>query len=292
MHDQGPVDQAPVRWFTALVDSRGRRLKVSIRVVDTAPMKLPVLLALLVLGAAAAAGAGARVACPAPPSPRTDVGHGYELDLEQSLYGDVTDTQGRRYDVPGVNENTTLSDAPTPHLVQQLLIDPGARNSYVVNLKSTAEYPPVLTFSRSSVKGANEEFLPDDRAAWFIPYSLKGAKVTFAFATGQPVADVRLCVAGNAIPPTGFVSGAQANDQAYPRINVAVETAGAGLARVTLRATDTGSGVAGVWWIRGVGGPRHVSRYTGPFVVRRSAGVIVWAMDRAGNLSQGPWSTR
>ena len=187
------------------------------------------------------------------------------------MTGDVTDAHGRRYDVPGVNENTTLSDAPTPHLVQQLLIDPGARNSYIVHLKSTGESPALLTFSRSSAKGPNEEFLPDDRAAWFLPSSLRGSNITLAFATGQPIAEVRLCVAGSAIPPTGLVSGVHASDDASPGSELPLRPAGEGLARVTVRVTDVGSGVAGVWWMRAVGGPRHVSRYSRPFVVPRSA---------------------
>lgn len=256
-------------------------------------MRAAAILAVLVLAAAAAVGVqgSARVACPPPVASHVDPGHGYIFDVIGAI-GHVTDTQGRLFDVPGVNENTTLSDPPISDLIQQLVIDEEANDSYVVLLKGKNEFPAQFTLSRDRFQGPDSELLPDDVASWFVPRSLKGATISLAFATGQPVANVRLCVNGRAITPTSTVSGPKAKDQDAPRVYPTVVPAGVGKVRITLRATDSVSGVAGMWTVVNAGRPRELLPYSGPFVVRRGPQVIVWAVDRAGNMTTPGIATR
>ena len=257
-------------------------------------MRAAATLAVLVLAAtAAAAGAhgAARVACPPSVASHVDPRHSYELDVI-GAYGRVTDTHGRLFDVPGVNENTTLSDPPMFGDLQQLVIDEQANDSYVVVLKGTNEFPAQFTLSRDRAQGPSDEYLADDVASWFVPHSLKGATISLAFATGQPVASVRLCVNGQAIIPTSTVSGPKAKDQDAPRVYPKVVPEGTGQVRITLRATDTVSGVAGMWTVVNAGRSRRLVPYSGPFVVRRGPQVIVWAVDRAGNMTTPAIATR
>jgi hypothetical protein len=251
------------------------------------------ILAVLMLAVAAAVGAqgSARDACPSPVASHVDPGHGYRFNAIGAV-GHVTDTQGRLFDIPGVNENTTLSDPPIFGRMQELVIDQRANDSYVVLLRGTDEFPEQFTFSRDHFQGPVGEFLPDDVASWFVPRSLKGATISLAFATGQPVANVRLCVNGRAITPTSTVSGPKAKDQDAPRVYPTVVPAGVGKVRITLRATDSVSGVAGMWTVVNAGRPRELLPYSGPFVVRRGPQVIVWAVDRAGNMATPAIATR
>jgi hypothetical protein len=238
--------------------------------------------AALVLGAVAAAGAhgSARIACPAPAQARRDPGHGFELHVD-GAGGTVSDTSGRSgYDIPGVNIEHFFG---APGESQQLNIEPDHKNSFVVTMVATDYWPLTVKLSRRFYRHGDGTFVPSDVALWFFPSDLLGSRIKIAFATGQSVGSVRVCVNGNPVAPTSTASGAVSMDDAPPILSSTAVAAGAGHVRVTIHARDSGSGLAGVWWGVNSKRIRRALPYNTPVTVARGAPVVVWALDRAGN---------
>jgi hypothetical protein len=213
---------------------------------------------------AATGRAAVRAACPGPPPATADAAHGFELDV-QNAAGYVVDTSGRfQALVPGVHVDRFSGAAGA---LQQLTIDPGETNAYVVWMKGQAAWPARLVLSRRMGEAA------DAAATWFLPRPLRGTQLQLAFASGEPLVETRLCVAGALVAPVAVVAGAAAADTQPPALSATV----AGR-RVTVQASDGGAGLAGIW----VAAPT-ARRYAGPFVVAPRTRVRAWALDRAGN---------
>lgn len=208
--------------------------------------------------------AAVRGVCPGPPPAKSDAAHGFELDV-QNADGYVVDTTGRfQALIPGVHVDGFSGGA---NALQQLTIDAGEKNQYVVWLKGKAAWPARFVLSTRTAAGA------DSAATWFVPRPLAGLQLRLAFASGEPVGATRLCIDGSPVAPVAVVSGASAADAQPPELTATVVRR-----RVTLHANDAGAGLAGVWIAAPV-----ARRYTGPLAVARGTKVRAWALDRAGN---------
>jgi hypothetical protein len=251
-------------------------------------MRVTAACAALVLAAFAAAGAhgSSRAGCPAPAAARPDL-NAFELTADGAR-GYVSDTQGRvGIQVPGVNDELFRTDTPS-NWIASLLIDAPHTNSYIVRMVAKDSFPLAFTLSRAKPT----DFVKDDSASWFIARNLKGAHISIAFASGQRLDTVRLCVNGMPMAPTGTAKGAAAADQDPPKATSSAVPAGAGQVRVTLRARDARSGVAGIWYLVNRGGVSHANLYRAPVVVARGAPLIFWAVDNAGNSGSSDAQTR
>jgi hypothetical protein len=218
----------------------------------------------LAASVAATTHAAVRAACPGPPPARVDAAHGFELDV-QNAAGYVVDATGRfQALIPGVHVDRFSGAAGA---LQQLTIDPGETNGYIVWMKAGRGWPARFVLTRRTTGGA------DAAATWFVPRPLGSTQLQLAFASGEPLARVRLCAGGALVPPVAVATGAAAGDTEPPTLAVTVVRR-----RVTLQASDAGAGVAGVW----VAGTA-ARRYAGPFTVARGTKGRAWALDRAGN---------
>ncbi|HXK13043.1 MAG TPA: hypothetical protein VNH45_00760 [Gaiellaceae bacterium] len=247
-------------------------------------MRASAVCAALVLAAFAAAGAHARsrAGCPAPAPARSDPEHGYELDVFGAT-GYVADTKGRiGNDIPGANADSFLIDF-RPNDMNQLGIAAGT-NSYIVHTVANKNWPVTFVLSHR-FDGPTGEYLASDAASWFLPRELNGARISMAFASGEQLADIRLCVNGNSLRATSIVRGIQAIDEDPPIVSSSVASAGSGRRRVTLRARDARSGLAGIWYLVYARGVQRAIRYRAPLVVPRGTVVIYWAVDRVGNTT-------
>jgi hypothetical protein len=153
-------------------------------------------------------------------------------------------------------------------------------------------FPVTIALSRRSFTGPNQEWLPNNVAWWFIARNRADTRMSIAFASGRSVEGSVLCANGRPMRPTATASGAQASEENEPIVTSTVVPAGPGRVRVTLRARDVGSGMAGLWWVRNRSPLTHADVYRGPVTVTRGVPVDYWAMDRAGNESSGEVKTR
>jgi hypothetical protein len=235
--------------------------------------------------AARAHGEAQHGSCSSPDSSQRDASGYYDVSIYGANGIGATDRNGRgTFSLPSVDDNVSDLDNPDPSVVQELLVDPPADDTYAVELEARKTFPVQLSVARQ-VNRPDGRFVDTQIASWFLPAALPTGTQRLWFATGRSVATAVLCLDGRSLQPTSVVLGAAARDDAGPRISAAVSHPEAGKARVTVHAIDAGSGVAGIWFTRRGGPAGRLSVYTGPVDVRRGDWVVAYAVDRAGNMS-------
>jgi hypothetical protein len=248
------------------------------------------------VSATAALGGARSVACQTRPAKTFSardthslefLGHGFTLDsFADARHHSLKVTGPDRYVgqvPPGWNENSVINGGPVG---TDLVFDPGHPNAYAAGGHTGGGFPTELMIRRYT-----SGIQLDGIAAWVV-MNEPPSNFTLAYANGQSLSSLRLCLDRGrngsidaAFAPTGFVEGPAANDTMPPRISVRLLATTSDTATAEIVATDSGSPAAsgvGAIWVEN--GPDR-SRYTTPIRVRRDAKLIVWAMDRAGNLA-------
>jgi hypothetical protein len=199
-------------------------------------------------------------------------GHGFTLDSFGDARGHVMtilgDDSWSGMPPPGLNENTVVNGG---QVGTDVLFDPGHPNSYVARGHTTEPFVEI------TVKRYSPSIDVDGIAVWWL-WLQPTSNFAVAFANGQQLSSLRLCLGNAALPPTGVVQGAAASNLIPPRV-----TANLAGGRVVLTATPSKSGLAGIWW--SVEGTTLGGRYTQPLALPRTATIDVCAVDRAGNYS-------
>jgi hypothetical protein len=179
--------------------------------------------------------------------------------------------------------NDTSNDSST-----EIIFDPGHQNAYAASGHFGPRFPTEFTIRRYTAG-----IQVDGVANWLVMQE-PVSNFTLAYANGQSLSSMRLCldVGRNgsidaALPPTGWIDRlSSVNDETPPRVSAHVLAADSTYATIEIDATDSGkaaSGMAAIGWT--IDGSTGGGYYTAPIRVPRDAKVVVWAMDRAGNLS-------
>lgn len=219
--------------------------------------------------------------------------HPITLDTFADAKGHVLRAEPGGYAVgqapPGWDPDSWINDTSNDSSTE-IIFNPGHQNAYAASGHFGSVFPTEFRIWRY-----NADIEIDGVANWLVMPEPK-SNFTLAYANGQSLSSMRLCldVGRNgsidaARPPTGWIDRLPSvNDQTPPRVSAHVLATNSTYAKVEIDATDSGtppSGMAAIGWaVNRVGGDSGY--YTAPINVPRDARVMVWAMDRAGNLAE------
>jgi hypothetical protein len=250
----------------------------------------------------AALGDGRSVPCQTRPAKTfsTHDPHIFQLDADPITLTSFADAKGHvlrarpgGYAVgqapPGWGPDSWIND-PNNNSSTEIIFDPGHQNAYAASGHFGPRFPTEFKIQRY-----NADIQIDGVATWLVMQE-PASNFTLAYANGQSLSSMRLCLDEGrngsidaALPPTGWVDRlAAVNDEMPPRVSAHVLAANSTSATVEIDATDSGkaaSGMAAIGWTIDGGAVGGGGYYTAPIHVPRNTKVVVWAMDRAGNIS-------